>query len=240
MSFAIRPTYKTRSIVSLDPENDGEISHNPEDSEEIISKIRQFTTRSSHENVLSSQDFKEILRNSSINPDINPLAKKSVDEVMKRKEANSKGVSNYVNPTDVGNTHGFSTNSADNFYTGVRSAKMEKELKREIDAIRIAKKTKDAENDRDIPDDIAKQISAMRGDVEPDDSESIDEPENDDDLSAASESKLKRIELAKAKRVLSYSHPARASMVRGFVPRTGGSGGGMGVRKTALGMSDSF
>jgi len=237
MAFAIRPTYKPRVFPSFNSEDTDDTFQSAEDAQAIISKIKDFTSRSSHENVLSTQDLRKIIQQSSINPDVNSMAKKNVDEIMKKKQNNEKESLDYVNPTQVNSNHGFSSGASDKFHSGLRSAKMEQELKKELDGLRLAKKNKDAETDRNIPDDIAKQISAMQSpSLEP--IEENEEAETEEEN--LSDDRKKKIELNKAKRIFSYSHPARASMGRGFVPRTNGSGSGMGVRKTVLGISDAF
>jgi hypothetical protein len=257
MSFAIRQTFKPRvlpgQLDSTDPMAQN-AAYDPEEAQQIITAIKQFNQRSSHENLLVGNDLKEILRNSSINPDTNPLAREMVEEMVRAKEAKHGKINNPTVRAPV-DTFGFSNSSVDQFASSKRSAAMEAELKRELDEIRAKRREERGGPDdedfdtSDLPEEVVKQIAAMRGGSPLDeDDEDADEDADEKKASdpAASSSKVVRGEAEKARqestrarRVLAYGYPARASMVRGFTPRTGGSGGA-GIKKTAMGMADSF
>ena len=229
MSFAIRPIYKARNVHSL---SDIDVSKNEQDNEEvshIISTIKKFSNKSSHENLLTSSELENILKTSSINPDTNPKNKKTIDKILKGKKTSS-----IVSIEDTSESHGFSGSSLGAFGNTVRNSRMENELHKELDSVRSKYKKKD--DDREIPDDIRQQIESMKSnevEVIPEDEEDDNRNENTTNLS---EEKRNEIQ---CRRVLSYSHPARASLARGVTLRTH-SMNGMGIKRVPMGISDMF
>ena len=234
-SFAVRQTFKPRMQTNQDDIGDS-TPYDPEEAGQIIAAIKHFSTRSSHENVLSANDLREVLRGSSINPDTNPLAKKNVDELMKGKEAISSSPVPTIKDTPTVEAIGFSSSSIEDSIRDNVPPKWITSFEKNWKIFEEEKK--DEEDDRDIPDDIKRQLEAMRGDD--DHPQILDDTLNDENNEATlNEERTARMELIKAKRILAYSHPARASMARGFIPRTSGMAGA-GIKRVATGISDGF
>jgi len=245
MSFAIRATYKSRMPASTNTSTTGDDNlPDREETQEVIDTMRRFSQRSSHENTMTVAELQNIISKSSLNPDINPSARKGVEAMLKAVAA--RQTPEDPQSKDLENSHGFSTGSVNKFNTNVQSAKMGRALKRELDAIKERRHKGDTDA-RDIPDDIARQISAMKGEQKNDDDDipSSDEDEQNEDQEEekkneiSEEAKQKRASIEKAKRVLAMGYPKTASMARGFVHRNGGSSG-HSIKRTAMGLMDGF
>jgi hypothetical protein len=208
MSFAVRPTYKNRGLHASDngeSQDNENMSFDPDEAQEIMKTIKHFTQKSSSSNIITAIDMRELLRNSSINPDTNPLSKDSVENMLMINQDNAANRDNVPSSTLDSNIYGFSSDSASKFSSSTQSEKMNNELKRELDIIREKFKSKRNEN----------QII---------------------DLTEPNELKEK---ITKNNRQMSHAYPARASMIRGFTFKNGGSAGAS-IRKTPLGMVDAF
>ncbi len=234
MSFSIRPTFKPRNLaIVLGSSSDQQNGlADQEEAQEIITAIKKFGQKSSHENLISSGDLQNLLRSSSINPEVNPQARRGVESLIKSKK--SGPAAEEKKATDA---HGFSSTSVDKFHDGQRVARLDKELSKELEQIRArARKNRGDYDDRDIPDDIALQISAMRSS-----SEAVEENEDSEleiNADETDETKKSRASIEKAKRALAFGYPISASMARGYY-RQGGHIG-QGIKRTALGVSDAF
>jgi hypothetical protein len=214
MSFAIRQTFKPRNLVQeLDPEDkyvNTEQENQLEKTQAIIEKIKQFANKSSHESLLSAEDFQILLKSSSINPEYNLSATSDVNNVMVDKQNKKIKTTSKTAPKDA---FGFSTSSISDSTNGKQYGNLGEVLDRELEKI-SSRQNKHEDSDEDKEDD---------------------EDDEDDE-----EEKKQQIRKEKeAKRLYSYAYPISSSMVRGYVPRRGGMAGA-GIRKTALGMSDSF
>jgi len=84
MSFSVKQMFRPRNGHSMysEPED----VENNEETQKIIDKIKEFTSKSSHKNLLSSVDLQNVIQHSSINPNINPQAKEGVETMMKEKK----------------------------------------------------------------------------------------------------------------------------------------------------------
>lgn len=254
MSFAIRAVYKNRGLLPVSSNAVDDNSYfDPDEAQAIINTIKHFTTRSSHENIMSQAEMRDALRNSSINPDTNPMARDSVDAMLKDKE--KRVLSRFEDPpVRDANAHGFSTGSTGKMSSGILGARMGRELERELDLVRSRSRAKmeakraeykaDAEEDDvtyiedveedlgDVPDEVLQQIAKMKSRIS-----NSTNVANAARRSAATEQAPG--EASRDQRNLSQGYPSRASMVRGFVHRQGSQAGAV-IHRTPMGAVDGF
>jgi len=227
MSFRIRPLYKSLNQANGSNEDaDAEDMRNTvsthEDTQKILTAIKNFTQRSSHDAMVSPNDLWEALKTSSINPETNPSSRSSVAAMMKNKEEAAK---NYTIPENaLAKTHqdkiiGFSEKSLQRFVNTDKKALFDLELQKTIDGALAgeskteSKEKEDAENYEDIQN----------------------EGNTEDQLE---KEKKATSEKASARRAMANSYPARASMLRGIPQRTTSTSGG--IRRTVIGSVDAY
>ncbi len=127
MSFGIRQLYKPRNVNFTQTSGD---NSNYAEIDELLSTVKNFSTKSSHPNMLSQEEYKSLLKSSSINPETNPQIKDQIDQILASKQPEEPK----NNPDDEVQIVGFSNSSTDRFISGQRSVKMDNELKKELDA----------------------------------------------------------------------------------------------------------
>jgi hypothetical protein len=165
MSFGIRATYKPR----MNPRNQGsgitQDFHDHEVTQEIMAAIQKFKAKSSHESLLSPGERQNILRKSSVNPEINPSSQKAVEQMFRNDEpsrdSSSLSTSEMIGTHDGIGTVGFSTLSTTGYHQGTQKAKLEKELAKELEEIKERHRKK--------------RMPAPEEDENEDETESVDE-----------------------------------------------------------------
>lgn len=231
MSFRIRPVYK--SINQANNPNEGAEAEDMrntvsthEDTQKILTAIKNFTQRSSHDAMVSPNDLREALKTSSINPETNPSSRSSVAAMLKNKEEAAKS---YVIPENAlakpsqDKIIGFSEKSLQRFVNGDKKALFDLELQKTIDGA-LARESKSEASDQ-------QEAEAYADDFE------NEEPAEDADAHSA-EKKKAASERASARRAMANSYPARASMLRGIPQRTASTNGG--IRRTVIGSVDAY
>lgn len=211
MSFAIRKTYGPRNLTTSEQPVFSQTERC--ETERIMETMKQFGKRSSHHSLLSSSDLQNLIRNSSVNPDINRSATKGINTLMENKiqsQANPFG-----NQQQSASAVGFSTNTVNQHNRDQYNSQLDQELNREIENIRERAQLNRSD---EIPDD---QISLSSSSSSSSSSEKIN---NDKD--------------AKSRYAMSIGYPKTASMVRGFSRQ--GSQSGQSIKKVAMGMADGF
>lgn len=234
MSFRIRPVYKSiNQANNSNEETEAEDMRNTvsshEDTQKILTAIKNFTQRSSHDAMVSPNDLREALKTSSINPETNPSSRSSVAAMLKNKEEAAK---KYVIPenalakTSQDKIIGFSEKSLQRFVNGDKKALFELELQKTIDGA-LARESKSESSDQ------------QEAEAYPDDFENEEAAEATEDTEAHSAEERKAAsERASARRAMANSYPARASMLRGIPQRTTSTNGG--IRRTVIGSVDAY
>lgn len=237
MSFRIRPLYKSINQAN-NPKEDTEAEDmrntvsTHEDTQKILTAIKNFTQRSSHDAMVSPNDLREALKTSSINPETNPSSRSSVAAMLKNKEEAAK---RYVIPenalakTSQDKIIGFSEKSLQKFVNGDKKALFDLELQKTIDGA-LARESKSEASDQ-------QEAEAYADDFE--NEEAAEDAEAAENAEAHSAEKKKAAsERASARRAMANSYPARASMLRGIPQRTTSTNGG--IRRTVIGSVDAY
>jgi hypothetical protein len=220
MSFGIRPTYKQRVSVNGNNEDADIPVYDYEQSKKMVETMLQFSKKSGS-SAISHQELENIIRKSSINPDFFPGFKDTVDEMMRSKREHD--VRNNLSATTAmatTNTHGFSNSSTSSAANSSFRELLDLELRRELEKVTGTSTSNPTEETNE-------KVS------EEDTSEEPNKGEDETD-----EQYTKRLEETKNRKMLSLGFPARASMLRGWQYRNGGSGGG--IRRTPQGIVDAF
>jgi hypothetical protein len=213
MSFGIRPTFKQRMVVTNDNDQTDSKMYDSEDAKRIIETIQQHTQRSNH-NQLTYEDLQNIIRNSSINPDINPAMKDIVDKMLSDKRDKDTNTNN-VAQNIVNNMYGFSNSSTTGFANNTFKQLMDIELNNSLSNLNVDE-SKGSQN-------VEEEETPEEKQQKPDESD---------------EEHKKRLEVIRNRRLVSIGFPKSASMLRGWVNRHAGTSGG--IRKTPHGMVDAF
>jgi hypothetical protein len=267
MSFGIRQTFKPRPNPNNKDFGVPQDLPNHEATQEIINAIQKFKAKSAHENLLSPGERQNILRKSSVNPEINPAAQRAVEQMLRPgeeyRDPSTLSTNEMVGPHDGIGTVGFSSLSTTGYHQGMQKAKLEKELAKELEEIkeRHRRKRTPAEIEEDETeedektetqdskyDDPIMQIALETprytrqpvSTLKPIFEEFQQPPAQTTALPIQKPKKTKKKAAdTTAKRMVMMGYPARASMARGVLPRQGGSSG-MSVKRTAIGMVDAF
>ena len=210
MSFGIRSTFKQRMVVTNDNDQSDTKMYDSEDAKRIIETIQQHTQRSNH-NQLTYSELQNIIRSSSINPDINPAMKDIVEKMLSDKR-DQDTTSNNVAQNIVNNMYGFSNSSTTGFANNTFKQLMDIELNNSIANLNL--NVEESKDDEETHED------------------KLQKPDESD------EDHKKRLEISRTKRLVSIGYPKSASMLRGWVNRQTGTSGG--IRKTPHGMVDAF
>jgi hypothetical protein len=217
MSFGIRPTFKQRMVVTNDNDQADTKIIDSDEARRIIETIQQHTQRSNH-NQITYQQLQNVIRDSSINPDINPAMREIVDKMLSdrvNKDANlNNAVQNVVN-----NMYGFSNASTTSFANNTFKQLMDIELNNNLANLAV-----DEKGDASAPVD------------EEETAEEKEEKQQRKD--ETDEEHQKRLEVIRNRKLVSIGYPKTASMLRGWVNRQTGTSGG--IRKTPHGMVDAF
>lgn len=240
MSFRIRPLYKSINQANNPKEDiEAEDMRNTvsthEDTQKILTAIKNFTQRSSHDAMVSPNDLREALKTSSINPETNPSSRSSVAAMLKNKEEAAK---RYVIPENAlakpsqDKIIGFSEKSLQRFVNGDKKALFDLELQKTIDGA-LARESKSEASDQ-------QEAEAYADDFENEEAaETAEDAKAAEDAEAHSAEKKKAAsERASARRAMANSYPARASMLRGIPQRTTSTSGG--IRRTVIGSVDAY
>lgn len=149
MSFKIRPIYKShnQSQATSNEENNS-AGQDAIDFEKIKEAAAEFNRKSSHRNLLSSSEFREALRNSSINPDLFPAFKQKIDEAIKDQEQGFRG---RTNDTPLNTPLGFSTNAVKK--GAIDPTLLQEELSSVLKQMNIASKNEEVDEDEEENDD---------------------------------------------------------------------------------------
>jgi hypothetical protein len=215
MSFGIRPTFKQRMVVDNDSDQLDSKMYDSEDAKRIIETIQQHVQRSNH-NQLTYPELQNIIRNSSINPDINPDMKDIVEKMLSDRRDQDTN-SNKAIQTVVNNMYGFSNSSTTGFANNTFKQLMDLELNNSLANLNVDERKASENIEEETPEEkVEKQ----------------QKPEESD------EEHKKRLEVIRNRKLVSISYPKSASMLRGWVNRQTGSSGG--IRKTPHGMVDAF
>jgi hypothetical protein len=140
MSFGIRQTFKPRPNPNNKDFGVPQDLPNHEATQEIINAIQKFKAKSAHENLLSPGERQNILRKSSVNPEINPAAQRAVEQMLRPgeeyRDPSTLSTNEMVGPHDGIGTVGFSSLSTTGYHQGMQKAKLEKELAKELEEIK--------------------------------------------------------------------------------------------------------
>jgi hypothetical protein len=202
MSFKVRHSWK---YASHPPQPDSGIveNYNHEDVRKILDTVKNYQ-RVGPQNSLSSSQLNEVLRKSSINPDINPNVKDSIDQMLKNKDNG-----NHYHYEDISfNGAGFSNRSIQHVVNASHRKVYEAGLKKELDNLKEEKYANENTNNTD--------------------------ESNSDESDEKKDKDLESIENAKSRKRISNSYPIVASMSRGFVHRQGGLLGGIKRTPTGI------
>lgn len=132
-AFRIRQLYKTNN--SPVPADDGATLtyYDPQEIQQIMNTIKQFTQRSS--NQVSASDLREALRNSSINPDNNPLLRDSVNAMLKNKDDAARDRNAPFSEGASKGLAGFSAETVNRINSATLQNRRDEELKQELQKI---------------------------------------------------------------------------------------------------------
>lgn len=153
MSFGIRKTYGSRPNPNL---NDGTPVHVPDNEEmkEIVAAIQKFKQKSAHSNVQNLAELRTVLGKSSVNPDINPIARDGVEIMLRGKhntDQNSTIEEMVAGSGSLEASAGFSSHSVSRHGNKIQSQRLQKELEKELEEIRAKYKQR---NDIEIENEF--------------------------------------------------------------------------------------
>lgn len=160
MSFGIRQTFKPRMNPRSRDFGTPQDLPDHEFTQEIINAIQKFKAKSAHENLLSLGERQNIIRKSSVNPEINPGAQRAVEQMLRPGEElpdpTTLSARDMIGSHDGIGTVGFSSLSTTGYHHGIQKAKLEKELAKELEEIKERhrkKKFPEPEEDEEDDDD---------------------------------------------------------------------------------------
>lgn len=86
MSFKVRALYKPNRVNTEEEVDFKELIRRNQELEDLKNNVKKNGQRSSQEKLLNSNDLMNILRSSSVNPDVNPAVREKIEELLKMKE----------------------------------------------------------------------------------------------------------------------------------------------------------